>query len=43
MLNSNNTTALAENKVLILYTLNKISNGISESGLYKITFVRKKK
>lgn len=32
----NNTTALAENKVLILYILNQISNGIMEDGLYKI-------
>lgn len=36
MSSSDNTTALAENKVLILYTLNKISNGIIEDGLYKI-------
>lgn len=36
MSNSDNTTALAENKVLILYILNKISNGILEDGLYKI-------
>ena len=36
MSSSDNTTALAENKVLILYILNQISNGISESGLYKI-------
>ena len=36
MSNSDNTTALAENKVLILYTLNQVPNGISESGLYKI-------
>ena len=36
MSNSNNTTALAENKVLILYILNQISNGIIEDGLYKI-------
>lgn len=36
MSNSDNTTALAENKVLILYILNQISNGISEGGLYKI-------
>ncbi len=33
---SDNTTALAENKVLILYILDQISNGILESGLYKI-------
>lgn len=32
----NNTTALAENKVLILYILNQIPNGIIEDGLYKI-------
>lgn len=36
MSNSDNTTALAENKVLILYILNQISNGILEDGLYKI-------
>lgn len=36
MSNQDNTTALAENKVLILYILNKISNGIFEDGLYKI-------
>lgn len=36
MSSSDNTTALAENKVLILYILNQISNGISEGGLYKI-------
>ena len=36
MSSSDNTTALAENKVLILYILNQISNGISESGLYEI-------
>ena len=36
MSNSDNTTALAENKVLILYILNKISNGIIQDGLYKI-------
>lgn len=33
---SDNTTALAENKVLILYILNQIDNGIVEDGLYKI-------
>ena len=33
---SDNTTALAENKVLILYILNQIDNGIIEDGLYKI-------
>ena len=37
MANSDNTTALAENKVLILYLLNQIPNGIIENGLYKIT------
>lgn len=36
MSNSNNTTTLAENKVLILYILNQIQNGIIEDGLYKI-------
>ncbi len=36
MSSSNNTTALAENKVLILYILDKISDGILEDGLYKI-------
>lgn len=36
MSSSDNTTALAENKVLILYILNQISNGILEDGLYKI-------
>ena len=36
MSSSDNTTALAENKVLILYTLNQVSNGLNESGLYKI-------
>ena len=36
MANSDNTTALAENKVLILYLLNQIPNGIIENGLYKI-------
>lgn len=36
MSSSDNTTALAENKVLILYILNKIQNGIIENGLYKI-------
>lgn len=33
---SDNTTALAENKVLILYILNKLNFGIVEDGLYKI-------
>ena len=36
MANSDNTTALAENKVLILYLLNQIPNGIIENGLFKI-------
>ena len=36
MENSDNTVALAENKVLILYLLNQIPNGIIENGLYKI-------
>lgn len=36
MSNSDNTTALAENKVLILYILDKIPSGIIEDGLYKI-------
>ena len=36
MSNSDNTTALAENKVLILYTLDQSPNGLIESGLYKI-------
>lgn len=36
MPSSDNTTALAENKVLILYLLEKIQNGIIEDGLYKI-------
>lgn len=36
MSNSDNTTTLAENKVLILYILNQIQNGIIEDGLYKI-------
>ena len=31
-----NTTTLAENKVLILYTLNQVTNGLLEDGLYKI-------
>ena len=34
--NSDNTTTLAENKVLILYILDKIQNGLLEDGLYKI-------
>ena len=36
MSSSDNTATLAENKVLILYILNQISNGIIEDGLYKI-------
>ena len=36
MSGADNTTTLAENKVLILYILNKISDGILENGLYKI-------
>ena len=36
MSNLDNTTALAENKVLILYLLNQIEEGIIEDGLYKI-------
>lgn len=33
---SDNTTTLAENKVLILYILRRINNGISEDSLFKI-------
>lgn len=36
MSSSDEATNLAENKVLILYTLNQIPNGILEDGLYKI-------
>lgn len=36
MSSSDNTAALAENKVLILYILNQIPNGVLEDGLYKI-------
>ena len=36
MSSSDNITALAENKVLILYTLNQVSNGLANDGLYKI-------
>ena len=36
MSSSDNTTALAENKVLILYILNLVSSGLSEGNLYKI-------
>ena len=34
--NSDNTTTLAENKVLILYILNLINNDISQDNLFKI-------
>ena len=34
--NSNNTTTLAENKVLILYILNLIDGDIVQDGLFKI-------
>ena len=34
--NSDKTTALAENKVLILYILNRINTDIIEDGLFKI-------
>lgn len=36
MSSSDNATTLAENKVLILYILDKLPNGILEDGLYKI-------
>ena len=36
MAKSDNTTALAENKVLILYILNQLDSGMIEDGLYKI-------
>lgn len=36
MPSSDNATTLAENKVLILYILDKIPDGILEDGLYKI-------
>ncbi len=36
MSNLDNTTVLAENKVLILYLLNQLPNGIFENSLYKI-------
>ena len=36
MSSPDNTTTLAENKVLILYTLNQVTNGLLEDGLYKI-------
>lgn len=36
MSNSENTTALAENKVLILDILNRVNKGIVEDGLFKI-------
>lgn len=34
--NSDNTTTLAENKVLILYILNLIDNDITQDNLFKI-------
>ncbi len=34
--NSNNTTTLAENKVLILYVLNLINNAIKQDDLFKL-------
>ena len=36
MSSSDNTTALAENKVLILYILGHLPNGVLEDGLYKL-------
>ncbi len=36
MSNHDNTATLAENKVLILYTLNRVTDGLLEDGLYKI-------
>ena len=36
MSNSENTTALAENKVLILDILNRVNTGLIEDGLFKI-------
>lgn len=36
MSNSDNTTALAENKVLILYILDQVEEGLIENGLFKI-------
>lgn len=33
---SDNTTALAENKVLILYILNQVEDGLNENALFKI-------
>ncbi|MBQ3415051.1 MAG: DUF4364 family protein [Clostridia bacterium] len=36
MISNSNNTALAENKVLILYILNQIDNYIIEDGLFKI-------
>lgn len=36
MSNLDNDTILAENKVLILYILNQLKDGILENGLYKI-------
>ena len=34
--NSNNTTTLAENKVLILYILNRIDKDIKQDDLFQI-------
>ena len=36
MSSSDNTNAIAENKVLILYILNQLDSGMIEDGLYKI-------
>lgn len=36
MSSSDNIATLAENKVLILYILNKVPDGLSEDGLYKL-------
>ena len=36
MASSDNTTAFAENKILILYILNQLDSGMIEDGLYKI-------
>ena len=35
-ISSDNIATLAENKVLILYILNKVPDGLSEDGLYKL-------
>lgn len=35
-MSSSDKTTLAENKVLILYVLDKVQNGLSEDGLYKL-------